>query len=156
MSRQARVVVVFVVVLLVVLQVFQPGTSNPKVAPGASFEEAVSPPSDVARVVQRSCADCHSNRTTWPWYSRVSPASWLVVSDVDEGREKLNLSEWATFSTSRGREKLLDMCKQARKGDMPPWQYLIIHRDARMSSAEVSTLCAFAERMARTDTPLRP
>jgi hypothetical protein len=156
MSRRARLVLVFVVIVLAALQVFQPRPSNPPVAPGASFEEAASPPPDVARSVQRSCEDCHSNRTIWPWYAHVSPVSWLVMSDVNEGREKLNLSEWASLTRSRAREKLLDMCRQLRKGEMPPWQYLLVHRDARMSPADVSAVCGFAERTARTDTPLGP
>ena len=106
MSRRVRLVLLFVALVLVVLQVLQPRPTNPPVAPGASFEEAASPPPEVARLVQRACADCHSNRSTWPWYAHVSPASWLVVGDVNEGREHLNLSEWGTFSAERARENL--------------------------------------------------
>jgi hypothetical protein len=153
MSPRARLVLACVVILLVALQVLQPRPTNPPVAPGVSFEEAASPPPDIARIVQRSCGDCHSNRTSWPWYTHVSPASWLVVSDVNEGRDKLNLSEWGSFSRSRAREKLLDMCKQVRKGEMPPWQYRLIHRGAGMSPADVSAVCGFAERTAGTDAP---
>ncbi|MCJ7766385.1 MAG: heme-binding domain-containing protein, partial [Thiovulaceae bacterium] len=40
----------------------------------------------------RACADCHSNETKWPWYSNVAPVSWMVQYDVNEGREKFNVS----------------------------------------------------------------
>src|SRR6266567_3207274 len=49
----------------------------------------------VGRIMEHSCADCHSNLTHWPWYSRVAPASWLLARHVGHGREKLDLSEWA-------------------------------------------------------------
>jgi hypothetical protein len=149
MSRRVRIVLLLVAVALVVLQVLQPKPTNPSVKPEASFWEAAAPPPDVARVVQRGCADCHSNRTTWPWYSQVSPASWLVVGDVNEARDALNLSEWSSLSAEKARVRLSDMCKQVRKGDMPPWRYLAIHRDARPSEADVALLCGFADRAGR-------
>jgi mono/diheme cytochrome c family protein len=42
----------------------------------------------------RACADCHSNETTWPWYSTIALASWLITRDVMEGRAKFNVSNW--------------------------------------------------------------
>ena len=31
-------------------------------------------------LAQTACFDCHSNETDWsPWYTKVAPASWLVV-----------------------------------------------------------------------------
>ena len=42
-----------------------------------------------------ACADCHMNETQWPWYSSVAPVSWLVARHVQEGRERLNFSEWS-------------------------------------------------------------
>ncbi len=47
-------------------------------------------------LAERACFECHSNETAWPWYSNIAPVSWLVQHDVDEGREKLNFSEWST------------------------------------------------------------
>jgi hypothetical protein len=47
---------------------------------------------EVAAILKRSCADCHSNQTIWPWYSYVAPVSWLVERDVRRGRDHMNLS----------------------------------------------------------------
>jgi hypothetical protein len=41
----------------------------------------------------RACYDCHSNETTWPWYTNIAPISWLVQSDVERGRAELNYSD---------------------------------------------------------------
>lgn len=150
MSRRGRLVLLGVALLFVALQLMQPTPTNPPVAPGASFEEAAAPPPEVARLVERSCADCHSNRARWPWYAYVAPASYLVVSDVNEGREHLNLSEWGTLSPGKAREVLVEMCEEARDGQMPLRKYLLLHRDARLSEADVAALCSFAEQAGQT------
>src|ERR1700720_2261256 len=49
---------------------------------------------DTRASIPRACFDCHSNETTWPWYSHVAPVSWLVQNDVDGGRGHLNFTEW--------------------------------------------------------------
>src|SRR6476620_11669074 len=40
----------------------------------------------VGKILDRSCGDCHSNRTVWPWYSHVAPVSWVISKHVVEGR----------------------------------------------------------------------
>ena len=79
----------------------------------------------------RACKNCHSNETEWPWYSKVAPLSWLVQSDVDEGRSEFNVSEWG-----RARNKGDEAAREVREGDMPPWYYLPLHPEARMAEAE--------------------
>ncbi|SRR5690606_3144001 len=79
----------------------------------------------------RSCADCHSNETRWPWYSYVAPASWLVVSDVEHGREHLNVSEW-----DRPQKDADEAAEEVADGTMPLRAYLAAHPSARLSPAE--------------------
>ena len=88
----------------------------------------------------RACYDCHSNETVWPWYSHGAPVSWLAQRDVDEGRRKLNFSEWER-PQKEGRES----AKTVRMGEMPPWFYTLIQRDARLGAAEAQALIAGLE-----------
>lgn len=88
----------------------------------------------------RACFDCHSNETVWPWYSHVAPMSWLAQRDVEQGRRKLNFSEW-----DRPQKEAHESAKTVRKGEMPPWFYLPIHADARLTTAETQTLIAGLE-----------
>jgi hypothetical protein len=83
----------------------------------------------------RACENCHSNETKWPWYSNVAPASWLVQSDVDEGRSLFDVSEWG-----RSRNNGTKAAGELREGDMPPWYYLPAHPEARLSPAEKEEL----------------
>ena len=86
-------------------------------------------------LVKRTCFDCHSNKTSWPWYSNVAPVSWLVQNDVDEGREHLNFSEW-----DRPQKHAKDAAEEVRDGEMPMWIYLPAHPEARLTDAEKQAL----------------
>jgi Haem-binding domain len=78
-----------------------------------------------------ACFDCHSNETVWPWYSNVAPMSWRLQKHVDEGREKLNFSEWGT-----GEQETDEIVEVVDEGEMPPWDYLLVHPEARLSDTD--------------------
>ena len=82
----------------------------------------------------RACFDCHSNETTWPWYSSIAPLSWLIQRDVDEGRERLNFSEW------NRRQRSGESAETVREGEMPPPYYTVTHPNARLSDSEMQAL----------------
>lgn len=83
----------------------------------------------------RSCFDCHSNQTRWPWYARVAPVSWLVIKDVEQGRAHLNVSEW-----NRRQKDAHEAADEVRMDEMPLPIYLSAHPAARLSAAEKSEL----------------
>ena len=85
----------------------------------------------------RTCADCHSNRTRWPWYSRVAPVSWLVAHDVAEGREHFNVSEW-----NRPQDDAREAAEEVREGEMPYRGYTLTHPSARLDEATKQELIA--------------
>jgi hypothetical protein len=93
-------------------------------------------------LAKRACFDCHSNETTWPWYSNIAPISWLVQRDVDEGRQKLNFSDWGMARSDQGREgrELDEISEVILEGEMPPGTYLITHPEARLSQTEKQAL----------------
>ncbi len=79
----------------------------------------------------RACGDCHSNQTRWPWYSHVAPVSWLVAYDVEEGRSHFNVSEWG-----RPENEGDEAAELVQDGEMPPWYYLPMHPEARLTGAQ--------------------
>lgn len=137
-------------VLLVAAQAVRPARTNPPER-GTILAAANAP---ARAILQRACLDCHSNQTTWPWYSNVAPVSWLVIHDVDEGRRELNLSEWDAQARPAQAKLLGEICEDVRQGEMPPFQYTVIHRDARLSPQDVQTLCAWT-RIAQAQSSLR-
>jgi hypothetical protein len=147
MGEKTRIALGVVAAAAVVIQFFPPERTNPPSDPAASFEAVVKPPPRVAAIIARSCQDCHSNRTVWPWYSRVAPASWLVADDVIEARRKFNFSAWSRLSPERAQEVLGNMCDEVKAGDMPLWQYRLMHWSARLSADDVKAVCTLSPRV---------
>ena len=79
----------------------------------------------------RACGDCHSNETSWPWYSYVAPISWFIQRDVDKGRAAFNASEWG-----RKESQSDDAVKTVQNGSMPPLTYRIMRPSARLAASE--------------------
>ena len=136
--------VIGLVCLFAGLQFVRPARTNPPVDPSQTMQARVQMPPEVAAIVDRSCQDCHSNATRWPWYSNVAPFSWLLVDHVNEGRQHLNLSEWGRLDTRRAGKKLEEICDEVKDGAMPIDSYTWIHRSARLSAQDVGTLCNWA------------
>jgi hypothetical protein len=139
----ARWILVAVLLVLVLAQFAPLERTNPAADPRHDIVAQLAPPAAVSAALERSCRDCHSNSTRWPWYSRVAPVSWLVVDDVKGGRRRLNLSEWGGYDKARAAEKLNEMCEQVKTGEMPDFKYTLIHRDAKLSDAEVQAICTW-------------
>jgi hypothetical protein len=134
-----------IVILLAAAQLVQPDRTNPPSDPAIGFKEVVKPPAELQAVLERSCFDCHSNSTVWPWYSKVAPVSWLLARDVHGGRRKLNFSQWNIYSPEATKLKLIDACREVRAGDMPVPAYLLMHSGAKLSTQDIETICAAAK-----------
>jgi hypothetical protein len=133
------------VIVVVGIQFVRPDRTNPPIDPARDIVGRPSFPPDVHAILERSCFDCHSNRTHWPWYSQVAPASWLVVGDVNEGRKHLNFSEWEGYKTGRQVSKLESLMGEVDKGTMPPGNYVLLHSNAALSAAEKDRILRWAE-----------
>lgn len=130
--------------LVVVAQFVQPDRSNPRVTREVRWDTEAT--RDLAR---RTCYDCHSNETVWPWYSSVAPVSWLVARDVTEGREHLNFSAWDR--PNHGRDEIIRM---VREGEMPPGRYALLHPEARLDDSTRATLLRGLEATLSADPPI--
>lgn len=122
----------FVLALFAAAQLVQPET--PAAAARKKPPAWENPQLDrrVAGVLQRACADCHSNETKWPWYARISPASWLLADHVQRGRAQLNLSySWSIDENERG-----EIADAVSAGTMPPPSYVLLHPEAKLSDVE--------------------
>lgn len=144
MSIWLKRLAIVLAVLFVGSQFIRPSQTNPPSNVRLEINAAESLPSDVEAILARSCNDCHSHRTTWPWYSHVSPASWLLTHDVNKGRSEMNLSQWGTYSEEKRADLLRGICKEVSDGEMPPFTYAGAHPAARLSERDVQTICAWA------------
>lgn len=144
MLKLLKVVSALFILLFVGAQFVRPERVNPAAVVGQSLEEHARVPPEVAGMLKRSCMDCHSNRTDWPWYSNVAPASWFVTDHVNHGRRHLNFSRWGDYDRRRAGSLLEGICETAQSGFMPLDSYTLVHRGARLTPADVKTLCGWA------------
>jgi hypothetical protein len=103
---------------------------------GAPLQLGADIPPPVADVLGHACINCHSENTTWPWYSRVAPVSWLVESDVKHAREHLNLSRWDNLEAVDRRMLLRAIATVIENREMPPHKYVVLHPEAKLSAAD--------------------
>ena len=129
------------VCVFVVLQFFGPARTNPTAAQSLALESHVQVPPNVKGILERSCADCHSNNTRWPFYSRVAPVSWFVIDHVDDGRRELNFSEWGNYDKRQQNHRLEDMCELVGDGEMPLSSYTPLHPGSKLTPEDIKTLC---------------
>jgi hypothetical protein len=130
------IVVVVVIGLGVLIQLVPYGRAHAN--PPVRSEPKWDSPATLA-LARRACFDCHSNETVWPWYSDVAPISWLIQRDVDEGRSKLNFSNW-----SGQRQEADHSAREVSSGKMPQWYYVVLHPSAGFSAAEKQLSVAFS------------
>jgi hypothetical protein len=124
---------------------------NPPVIPGRSIEAHLAVPGNVEKILSRSCKDCHSYETRWPWYSRLPLVSGVVADDVKHARSYMNLSDWsATIAKGEGEERaaLNGICEELRSDEMPLSRYRRVHRHTHLTGAEVETVCQWTEKAA--------
>ena len=131
-------VVLGMAIVLIGIQFIPVNRSNPPV------EEEITVSPEVKAILKRACFDCHSNETIWPGYSRVAPVSWLLAWDVGEGREELNFSTWNRYSQKKRDKIIKEIWEEVQEGEMPPWFYLPLHPDARLSESDRAVLRAWA------------
>ena len=124
---------------------FIPVGTKPRNGPSAGESARLPDLADpkVRAVLDRSCGDCHSDYTRWPWYSRTAPVSWILYRDVNRGRAKLDFSQWQEKPATPNAR--MEICDTVTDGDMPLRGYTLLHPDAKLSQEEVELICNWAE-----------
>src|SRR5687767_9542075 len=134
-------VLIVAVCLLVIAQFKRPAQTNPASDPSLALESHLQLDPKVAAILDRSCNDCHSNKTRWPWYANIAPVSWFVIDHVNHGRSNLNFSEWGRYTPSDAEGMLLDMCEEVKSGAMPLSSYTPLHPGSKLSAEDIKVLC---------------
>jgi len=133
-----RPVIYIILAVLVIFQFIPVTLDNPSVQ--ADFDG----PSNVRDILKRSCYDCHSNETTWPWYSHIAPVSWMIAGDVHEARSRLNFSDWGLMSTDDQQDARREIRKEVEQGDMPLSQYLLMHPGSKLTDPDKAVIQGWA------------
>jgi hypothetical protein len=102
-------------------------------------------PLSVKNILEVSCYDCHSNNTTYPWYSNLQPVMWFLTNHVNEGKNHLNFDDLGDYSLKKQHQKMEEIVEVLDKNEMPLTSYTIIHRDANLTAEQKEELVAWAK-----------
>jgi hypothetical protein len=139
--RFLRWLLILLAAAFVGIQFVRPARTNPPINPAQSIEANLHVSPQVAAILDRSCNDCHSNKTVWPWYTNVAPVSWFVIGHVNDARSVMNFSQWGDDDKDKQSRRLRDICEQVSDGEMPLSSYTPLHPGSKPSANDVKTLC---------------
>lgn len=140
MKRVIKIVLAVIVILFIAIQ-FIPRDHNQ--SSGISVNDMAkiySAPAKVDAILKKSCYDCHSNNTSYPFYARIQPMRYLMDGHVRQGREELNFNDFGTYSSRKQRSKLRAIGESLEEGSMPLSSYTFIHRNAILSKEDKALL----------------
>ena len=137
-----KLIIASALVMFAAIQLIPVDHSNPPI------ESEIPASPEVRKILQKACYDCHSHETIWPSYTKIAPASWLIASDVNEGRKELNFSTWGSYTPAQRAKKLKEIGEEIDEKEMPPSIYLIMHRSAALSTEDLVILHKWIDHLA--------
>ena len=146
MTRVLKICAIILLVIVIGIQFVRPARSNPPVDESQTIVAQTQMTPEVASILDRSCRDCHTNKTVWPWYTNVAPVSWWLSNHVNDGRRSLNMSEWGKLPRDRQDRKLRQMCDEVQDGVMPLSSYTPMHPQAKLTEQDKKTLCDWTDK----------
>jgi hypothetical protein len=127
---------------------FKPASLNQNtVVLSTDFTKTFKVPENVQILLKKSCYDCHSNNTNYPWYNKVQPLSWVLENHIKEGKEELNFSEFGVYSKRRQKSKLKSILNQIKDDEMPLSSYTLIHRESRLTISDKKEVITWINKM---------
>ena len=146
MSRIKKILLAALIVFIAI-QFVRPAENKNAQASPADISKIDSVPENVQAILKRSCYDCHSNHTNYPWYSNFQPAGWWLASHIKDGKAELNFNEFGQYSIHRQRSKLNSIAKTVEDGTMPFPSYAFIHKEAALTKDEKALIINWANKM---------
>jgi len=137
--------ILLVIAIVFIAIQFIPSTKNIAVQESVTdISKSVIMPYKVQTVLVNACYDCHSNNTSYPWYSKIQPVRWMMDSHVKEGKEEINFSEFGNYSTRSQISKLKGIANSIKDNIMPLSSYRLMHKSANLSEAEKNLIISWA------------
>lgn len=144
MKKALKVVCLILIAGFVVIQFFRIDKSSLPVVQAETIGSTIAVSPDISQILVRSCNNCHSNATDYPWYSNLQPVGWYLKNHIDDGRRKLNFDIFNTYSAKKKVKKLEEICEQVETKEMPLPSYLWLHGESVLSDSDARALCEWA------------
>ena len=101
----------------------------------------------VKPILEKSCFDCHSRFTEYPWYHKIPGIKGMIDGHIKEGREHLEFSDDFPFTGKENTLKLLGEIKEEiEEGEMPLFGYQLLHWGTAIEGAQQDSVFNWIDR----------
>ena len=137
-------ILIGLLVVLVIMQAFRP-VKNVSGDVSKDISTLYPVPQEVQTILDRSCADCHTNKTNYPWYAEIQPVAWWLNDHVTDGKKHFNLNNFGNMRIAVQNHKLEELIDEIKEGEMPLESYTLIHKDAKLSEDDKLVVTNWAQ-----------
>lgn len=134
-----------IALLLIVISFFDKTDNRGEWYGPNDFTHKLTADAEVKSILEKACFDCHSNKTNYRWYNEIPPLSLWLNHHINEGKEELNFSEFASYKAKRAKHKLEEIAEQIEQDEMPMKPYLITHPEAKLTEQEKNLLISWSK-----------
>jgi hypothetical protein len=98
-------------------------------------------------LLENACNDCHTNTSTYPWYSNIQPVGFWLNNHINDGKRHLNYATFTKMPIAVQNHKLEETIEQVEEGEMPlpSYTYFGLHSNAKLSEADRSKIINWAK-----------
>ena len=138
-------ILIGLLVILVAIQFIRPAKNN-----SADITKDISTlypmPDSVRVIVEKACADCHTNNTKYPFYATIQPISFWLADHVNDGKRHFNFNEFASYRLAKQNHKLEEIIEEVQEKEMPlaSYTYIGLHANAKLNDEQRLTLNTWA------------
>lgn len=147
MKKLLKIILWIAVIVFIIIQFFSAEQNTSSMGSTHHISKKFPVPLEVQNIFNKSCNDCHSNNTRYPWYALVQPVGWFLDDHINEGKEEINFDEFAQYSPRRQYRKFYEIKKQIEEAEMPLTSYLLLHPSAKLSEEQKQTLIGWSVAM---------
>jgi cbb3-type cytochrome oxidase cytochrome c subunit len=136
MKRIIKIIGVVLVTIFIMIQFIPRDHNENRTKPVNDIAKVYPVPGNADAILKRSCYDCHSNHTNYPWYAQVQPFRYMLDGHIRGGKAELNFDEFGTYSSRKQRSRLRAIGESLDEDSMPLPSYTMIHRSAMLSKED--------------------
>ncbi len=138
-------ILVILLIVLIGIQFIRPAKNSGNATTSTDVTHYVQVPDTIMHMLKRSCYDCHSNHTDYPWYVNINPIGLWMRGHINDGKEELNFSDFSKYDKRRMDHKLGAIADQVKKGEMPLTSYTLIHTYAKLNKDQINLISQWVD-----------
>lgn len=133
--------------ILVVAQFFGPEKNDGDLTTVNAFLAETNPPENVKKILETTCFDCHSAKTTYPWYNAITPVNYWLEDHIKDGKKHLDFSKWNSYSLKKKEHKMHELHEEVEEGEMPLESYTYTHADANLTAEQINAVVTWGKKV---------